>query len=107
MRQYKTESGELITEMTWEEYLTKKQNKMIHEMKMYGCDCDGHNCDEFWQDPETGGIAYVDKESVRESALESEWHITDDGRTFCPACHSIDDNDKITLNDGTNHWNIP
>lgn len=71
---------------------------MIEEMKMYGCDCDGYGCSEFWQDPETGSIATLEAETTRVNITESEWHISHDGKTYCPDCHKIDDNDEISVN---------
>lgn len=77
---------------------------MINEMKMYGCDCDGHNCDEFWSDQETGSIAHLHEETIKYQAQEDDWHFADDGKTYCPDCHSVDDSDMISVNDGSITW---
>lgn len=73
---------------------------MIEEMKMYGCDCDGNKCEEFWQDPETDSIAFIDRERTREHVEEAGWHLTAEGKTYCPDCHTTDENDVVLVNDG-------
>ncbi|HMI01836.1 MAG TPA: hypothetical protein VK541_05095 [Pedobacter sp.] len=80
---------------------------MIHEITIYGCDCDGHNCEEFWQDSETGSIGHVDIDVQKEEVTNDDWHIADDGKTYCPDCHHMGDDDKITVNDGSTDWIKP
>lgn len=67
---------------------------MIYPIQMYTCKCDG--CGDAWDNGDCV-CAYADEEHVRYSIQESNWHITDDKKTYCPDCYTIDDNDNIVF----------
>lgn len=66
---------------------------MIHKVEMFGATCDG--CKEEWTD---GEYSCWNEEGFLEDCLEETgWHITDDGKTYCPNCHRFDDDDDLVL----------
>ena len=67
---------------------------MIYPITMYACKCD--NCDEIWNNAD-GVMAYADSEHVRDTVAECEWHISEDGKTYCPDCHTIGDDDEVVI----------
>lgn len=74
----------------------------IYPIQMFGCKCDG--CGEVWDNGDSV-MAYQDEDHVRYSIEESGWHITEEKKTYCPDCHSIDDNDQITFKTTNPHTN--
>lgn len=77
---------------------------MIYEMQMFGCNCDGYDCEAFWEDPETSSIAHTDADITKQEAQACDWHFTDAGKAYCPDCWKMDGDDVIILNDGILPW---
>lgn len=67
---------------------------MIYEIVMHGGECD--NCKESWESPE-GYMAMLEGSSVREHMDDSGWHIAEDGKTYCPKCFTIGDDDEVEI----------
>lgn len=67
---------------------------MIYPITMYGCNCDG--CGKVWDNGDSLQ-AYSDKDLTAEGVSDSEWHICEDGKTYCPGCYTIDDNDNLVF----------
>ena len=59
---------------------------MIQEVTMYQAVCD--RCGKGYVDENIGYCAWVDAESARENALESDtgWQEMKDGKIYCPDC---------------------
>lgn len=68
---------------------------MIQEVTMFGavCDC----CNEAWYNDHYGWSAMNDKSGLKEMLSNDEWHISEDGKTYCPSCHTIDDDDNVVI----------
>lgn len=64
---------------------------MIYPITMYAAKCDGCG-----KDVRLMGeyAALVDKESVREDLMNSEYH-EDGDKHYCPDCWTYDDNDNV------------
>lgn len=67
---------------------------MIEPIEMFGATCD--SCGEQWEHAE-GWTAMADKGFVKEGLDDAEWHQSDDGKTYCPNCFRIDDEDNLIL----------
>ena len=69
---------------------------MIHEVTMYAATCD--NCGEDWESSSYEWYAMGDKQSLYDGM--DEWHIEDeeDGKTYCPQCFFLKDNDELVIN---------
>lgn len=68
---------------------------MIHKVEMFGAICDG--CRESYESSCEGWTVFSDESLVEEEMNEDGWHITQDGKTYCPNCHRFDDDDKLIL----------
>lgn len=62
---------------------------MIRKVEMYQAVCDG--CGKSYVNEDLGYCAWVDAESARENALESDtgWQEID-GKIYCPDCVEFD-----------------
>lgn len=67
---------------------------MIHKVEMFGATCDG--CNDPWGDADEYAF-WPDKDFLKEEIKEYGWHITDDGKTYCPNCYRFDDDDDLLL----------
>lgn len=68
---------------------------MIYERKCFSATCDG--CKEDFEDGGRGWSMFQDKSVISEMMGNSEWYITSDNKTYCPSCHSINDDDELIL----------
>jgi len=75
---------------------------MTYEVTMHSGSCD--NCDETFEDRHSGFTAMPDSCDIIEAMGNSGWHIGGDaegsveGNHYCPACFTIDDEDRFILN---------
>jgi hypothetical protein len=67
---------------------------MIKEVKMYTIICD--NCGKDLCDG-TEYSCWNDEDYVKDSARESDWHITEDDKHYCDDCYSWGDEDELIL----------
>jgi len=76
---------------------------MIATIEMYQLQCD--NCNEAFIDEHNGFVAWTDKDSAREMALDSEGWIEIEQKSdthYCPECFRIevdDDGDDMIIVD--------
>lgn len=54
--------------------------------------CD--NCEEHFSDYNDFSI-FPDEQSAHPEG--HDWHVTGDGKHYCPKCHKIDDNDNLII----------
>lgn len=65
---------------------------MIYPVTYYEAKCD--NCGIRWQDD---FVAMADPDEMEYLLDESEWHIGEEGKHYCPDCFEFDDDDKLVL----------
>jgi len=71
---------------------------MTQEITMYTIKCD--NCGELFEDKHDGFCAWVDINSAKFLANDSDW--TQEGnKDYCPNCYEYDDNDNLVLKQKT------
>lgn len=69
---------------------------MIHkEEEFTGASCDV--CKEGYEAAHTGYTFFMDESNLYEEMTDDGWHVTDDNKHYCPNCHSIDDDDNLTI----------
>jgi hypothetical protein len=62
---------------------------------MYGATCD--NCKKPY-DGDDGNYAFWNEEGfMQETIEEDDWHVTDDGKTYCPDCYTFNDDDDLII----------
>lgn len=61
---------------------------MIIPVEMYQCVCDG--CGKAYVDDFNGFVAWSDKITAREAAIEDGWQEID-GKHYCPDCYEYDE----------------
>lgn len=66
----------------------------IIEVTYYAASCD--ICKKSWVNEHHGWSAMSDKLGIKEMLMNDEWHL-EDGKTYCPNCHEIDDDDNLIL----------
>jgi uncharacterized Zn finger protein (UPF0148 family) len=77
---------------------------MIHKVEMFGATCDG--CKTDWHQDD-GITCWNEPDFVKDSLEDYEWHITEDGKTYCPNCHRFDDDGNLILTCPTSNSNKP
>lgn len=65
---------------------------MYNKVECICITCD--NCGEGFMDDHTGYSIYVDEGGAHDAADSREWY-SEDGKHYCPDCHTIDDEDYI------------
>lgn len=64
-------------------------------LEMHGIECD--QCHALYIDDDTGFCAWNDPGLAEESANDSGWYTTEDGKDYCPNCYKIDEDDNLLL----------
>lgn len=67
---------------------------MYKSIEMFTLICDNCGADS---NADSEFRAWSDKSSARDMAMDSDW-IEDEGKHYCPACYSIDDEDNYIFN---------
>jgi hypothetical protein len=67
---------------------------MYNKVECICLSCD--NCGETFMDNHTGFSIYVDENGAHEAADNDGWY-SEDGKHYCPECHTIDDDDNLIL----------
>ena len=67
---------------------------MITTEMVYVANCD--NCNEQWLD-RNDCAGHFEKRDTENGLMESEWHTTDEGKTYCPKCWEMDEEDNIII----------
>ncbi|MNL39076.1 hypothetical protein D3C87_1613310 [compost metagenome] len=68
---------------------------MIHKIECATITCDG--CNDDYEAAFTGFTIFLDESTAEDCAKDDDWHVTDDGKHYCPKCHDINDNDQLIL----------
>lgn len=68
---------------------------MIHKIECVTLTCD--NCNDDFEALFTGFTIFLDPSTAEDQARNNDWHITKDGKHYCPACYCMDDEDNIVL----------
>lgn len=66
---------------------------MIQKTDCYCVVCD--NCGDTYEDPVTGFSLWTDSGAMNPE--DRGWHVTDDGKHYCPDCHIVDDDDNLII----------
>ncbi|MBA4852050.1 hypothetical protein [Emticicia sp. BO119] len=69
---------------------------MITTETIYVATCD--DCGEPWLD-DNDCAGHFDKSDTENGLMESEWHVANDGKTYCPKCWKLDEDDNVVVND--------
>jgi len=67
---------------------------MYNEVKCISITCD--NCGADFIDDHTGFSIFVDEISANDNVDNTEW-CCEDGKHYCPECHTINDNDELVI----------
>lgn len=67
---------------------------MYNEVECIMVSCD--NCKETYRDDNSGFSIFLDKGTANEYACNDEWYEVD-GKHYCPECHTINDEDELTI----------
>lgn len=70
----------------------------IQETIYYTAICDV--CKEAWYNDHHGWSAMNDESGLKEMLSNDEWHLKD-GKTYCPSCFEIDDEDNLIIKSAT------
>jgi hypothetical protein len=68
---------------------------MIHTVTMYGATCD--NCNQSYDGDGGYNAFWNDRGYMKKIIKESDWHVTDNGKTYCPDCYTVDDDDNLLI----------
>lgn len=68
---------------------------MIEKGECYSASCDG--CGKDYEEPFTGFAIMVDNDDLSVSMTDNDWHITEDGKTYCDGCYEINENDEVVI----------
>ena len=69
---------------------------MYNKVECICITCD--NCKETFMDDHTGFSIYVDENGAHDAADNDGWY-SEDGKHYCPDCHTIDDEDNLIINE--------
>jgi hypothetical protein len=67
---------------------------MITEEKAYAAFCD--RCKKTFEDSFTGFTIFVNQSDLWDEMNGEGWNSLDD-KVYCPKCHTIDDEDNVTV----------
>lgn len=74
---------------------------MVEKIEMYGAVCDG--CKDIMEIYD-GTVGLTEADHVKDAIYETEWSLLEDGKCYCPKCHTVewDDENDYQLAKDTN-----
>lgn len=69
---------------------------MYNKVECIRISCD--NCGEVYSDDHSGFSIFLDEGTANEYADNDSWH-SDNGKHYCPDCHTINDDDEIVIDE--------